>query len=715
MANDPSITIQGSNLDISQVPNEDVEKLAQSIETFYKLDGSVKTRLSYNWDRNHRFLDGDQWIVFDGDRETGGLWKKIQVSKANDYIPRPVTNYMFDAYQTLKSYLLKNKPRSSIRPNTQKYKDKMSAKIGNLILEANWERLHEEDNYEYAATCLLTYGTVFKKDYWDTTAGNTVKIPTDQIDPTTGLPVMEDILLGEINTDIVEPFRMAMDPLTIGMHKMKWIMEYSIQSIPYIIENYDKQKPGYTGLATEVKPEGSLSGSMRRFFNLKSSSGVKNNTNISEGNTTSTGDYVPANSAILKEYYEGPSSMHPKGRLIVVANGKTLYAGDSPYEGPDQGDWHPYSECRWELVPGRFWGKGPMDNAVDVQKTINSIDSVLILTRKTMAVPQKSIPISAGISPGFWTGRPGQEIFYRGDNSPSTIPAAGVDQSVFSEREMRVEDIKTLTGAIDILKGDRPPGVNAASALNLLYEVGTGKLYPILDRWKRFVENSQKRQLKIIAKKYAEPREDFIKMLMSLNSDLPEDAINKFIGSDLNDNTNVRVEAGSNVPKLQAAKQAALQEAAATGILGLEQSGNKLEYLDQMGISGFDGDVGADVKRAEWENDLLDNIEYSPDNAPIVLDVDNHDVHIEILSRGMKDPRFMSQSPSVQQAYMKHYEEHMSMQAQKQQAEQMQALASGQPPQPEQNPDQTLSPTGKGASKEGKAALSTDINVPGGK
>ncbi len=716
MAQDLGTVVQGSNLDISQVPSEDVEQLATAIEQFYKMDGIVKIRLSYNWERNHRFLDGDQWIVFDGDRDTGGLWKRIQVSKSNEYIPRPVTNYIFDCYQTLKSYLLKNKPRSTIRPNNQnKYADKMAAKIGNLILEANWERLHEQDNYEYASTVLLTYGTVFKKSFWDSSAGNLVSIPSDQLDPETGQPAMIEMPLGEMKTEVVEPFRIALDPFAIAMHQLRWIMEYSIQPLEYVKEIYSKEEPGYTGLVEDLKPETSLSGSMRRFINLKSSSGVKNNTNIAEGNTTSSGDWVPTNSVILKEYYEKPCAKYPKGRLICVANGITLYAGESPCQGPEEGDWHPYSECRWELVSGRFWGKSPIDNAIEPQKRINSIDAVIALTRKTQAIPQRLIPVGAGITPGTWTGRPGQEIFYRGDQAPSTIPAGEVGSSVFQERAQCVDDIKTVTGAIDILKGDRPPGVNAASALNLLYEVGTGKLFPILDRWKKFVENDQKKQIKLIAKKYKEPREDFIKLLKSLNKDLPIAVINSFIGSDLNDNTNVVVEAGSNIPKLQAAKQAALQEAAATGILGLEQPGNKMEYLDQMGISGFDGDVGADVKRAEWENDLLDNIELSPDNKPIVLDVDNHDVHIEVLARAMKEPKFIEQSEAVQQAYMMHYQEHNDMKAKKEQQQMLQAMASGQPPQPQEDSSmQSLQPAGKGASKQAKSAMATDINIPGG-
>src|SRR5690606_31517258 len=160
----------------------------------------------------------------------------------------------------------------------------------------------------------------------------------------------------------------------------------------------------------DVKPEKTLNSSLRRFYGLKTSSGVRN-VKTSQG-SSSSGDEIIDNGVIVKEYYERPCQEYPKGRLVVVASGVTLYSGDSPYKGSDLGDWHPYSEGRWEIVPGRFWGKGPLDDAVEINKQINSIDSVITLTRKTTAVPQKLIPKGSGIEPGQWTGRPGQEIFY---------------------------------------------------------------------------------------------------------------------------------------------------------------------------------------------------------------------------------------------------------------------------------------------------------------
>lgn len=725
------------HLDITNIPNEDGDMLADRIETFYKNDGTVKMRLSYAWDRNQRFLDGDQWLVFDGDRESGGVWKRLTVSKANEYIPRPVTNYIFDVYQTLKSYLLKNKPRSTVRPNTATFKDKAAAKVAELCLEANWEKLSEERNYEYAAACMLTYGTVFKKDYWDTASLAMVRIPKMSVqpqidpqsgqvigqhevqdrDPMTGELMFEEIPLGDVNSEIIEPYRIALDPQAPDLHKIRWIMEYSIQPLSWIEETYDKQLPGYTGRALDVKAETKLSGSMQRWYQLKNSSGVKGGNALVSGGIDGNTQGSLNNSAVLKEYYERPSAKFPKGRMVVVANGVTLYAGDSPYSGPEFGDWHPFSECRWELVPGRFWGKSPLDFGVEIQKQINSIDSVIILTRKTMAIPQKLVPMSSGVTPGQWTGRPGQEIYFRdsGGAKPELLPAMGVDQTVFKEREQRLEDLKNVTGAIDILKGDRPPGVTAASALNLLYEVGTGKLYPILDRWKKFVEMSQKKQLKIIAKMYKEPREEYTKLLKMKNTELSEEAINKFIGADLYDNCNVSVEAGSNIPKLQAAKQLALQEAAQAGTLNLELPANRMEYNRQMGLVGFDNDVGPDIKRQEWENDLLENIENSPDNMPIVLDVDDDQVHMDVLSRRMKEPSFMDVSAQVQQAFMQHYSQHMESKNKKEMAQQMQAMATGQPPQeqPDANAPQPVSGRGKGLTEGQANAIRPDANVPG--
>jgi len=412
------------------------------------------------------------------------------------------------------------------------------------------------------------------------------------------------------------------------------------------------------------------------------------------------------NAAVVKEYYERPSRRHPKGRLVVVANGIPLYAGDSPYSGPELGDWHPFSEARWETVPGRFWGKSPLDDTTEINKHINSIDAAIILVRKTMAIPQKLIPKDSGVKAGEWTGRPGQEIFYRATGgAPSTIEPTGVDAQVFQERAQKLEDMKNISGAIDILKGDRPPGVTAASALEMLYEVGTGKLKPGLDRWKLLIESSQKKQLKLIARKYREPRPEFIRMLHMKNKDIPAESIDKFIGADLYDNCNVKIEAGSNIPKLQSAEKAMLMQLAQIGTLDLQSPENKLEFNRRMGVVGFDANQGADVKRAEWENDLLDDVGNSTDNQPVVLADEDHAIHLAIHGQREKEPSFLTLAPEVQQAYMAHKQEHQMYVDMHKEQMMMEAAMSGQPMPPPGQPQADLNPAGKGVPADVQSAL----------
>lgn len=758
-----------SDLDLTKTDTSDRDKLVSQIEGYYKQDTSTKNALTYHFEKNQLMLDGQQWLVFEGNRETGGQWKRLQPSPQNEFIPRPVTNYLFDAYQTLKGYILKNKPRITVRPNTQTNKDKTAAKIAELVANTNYERLQELDNYEYALSCLITYGTVFKKDYWDTSYLSQVQVPrmvsrpaidpmtgaptgqieeVQEVDPATGEYKFDAMPLGDVNTSVVEPFRICLDPLAANLHEARWIMEYSIRPLTWVRENYHKpvptdpnqppqlgedgkpapatQEAGYTGEAEDVKPEQHLSTGMRRFFQMKTSSGVRGILSSGLGSSVTSGDSMMIDeAAVVKEYYERPTQEHPKGRLIVVANNCLLYAGDSPYSGPEQGDWHPYSSCRWEIVPARFWGKSPFDDATEVQKHINSIDSVVILNRKTMAIPQKLIPRGTMGVNDAWTGRPGQKIYYTpGSNgeAPANSPAMGLDPQVFQERQQKVEDIKSITGAVDILKGDRPDGVTAFSALNLLFEVGAGKLFPIADRWKRFIESSQRKQLQLVAQKFREPRPQFIQKLMSMNKELTVDQIKDFLGKDLYDNCNVIIDPASSVPKMKAAEQAKLMELAQSGVLNLEDPANRSEFLQRMDILGFDSGYGKDAKRASYENDMLDQLAVQPQgNKPVVLDADNHDIHIAVHQDRQKEPAFLELPFEVQQHYTQHIMQHEQMQQQAQQMQMMQAAMqaqmTGQPVEPQGQPNpmqqQENIRKGSGLTSKTKNALNPDLSAFG--
>jgi hypothetical protein len=300
-----------------------------------------------------------------------------------------------------------------------------------------------------------------------------------------------------------------------------------------------------------------------------------------------------------------------------------------------------------------------------------------------------------------------------GGQPPQIIKAAGVDPTVFQERAQRVEDMKTITGAIDILKGDRPDGITAASALEMLYEVGMGKLFPVLDRWKYFVEQDQKKQLRLTCHYYREPRPDFIRLLQQKNRELSPEAINNFIGSDLYDNCNVVVEGGSNVTHLKAARKQELRNMAAMGALNLADPANLQQYLEDMGIQGYNQQYSKDEKRAEQENSVLDDIINRSSQMPVVLQWDNDAIHLQIHYDRMKEPSFLEQPKQVQMAYIQHTEQHVQKQQQAQQLANMQAMASGQPPAPapgtQPPPQMKHAPKGNPPPAKMQQAMNPDV------
>jgi hypothetical protein len=177
------------------------------------------------------------------------------------------------------------------------------------------------------------------------------------------------------------------------------------------------------------------------------------------------------------------------------------------------------------------------------------------------------------------------------------------------------------------------------------------------------------------------------------------------LGTDLNDNCNVKIEAGSNIPKLQSAEKALLLQLAQIGTLNLEDPVNKLEFNKRMGVVGFDNEAGPDSRRAEWENDIMNDAARTPDRRPVMLNDDQHAIHVDVHTRRMKEPSFLDAPQEVQDAYMAHVEEHKQAENQLKLMEAQEASLTGQPPQPKDDGKRPPQGAGKGISSDMQQAI----------
>ena len=91
--------------------NNELESFATKIETYYKQDMADKLLRAYTWDEAIRFYDGDQHIEYN---VATNRFQQVSLTRNNDFIPRPITNYISPAVKTVISQLTKQKPNDHL-------------------------------------------------------------------------------------------------------------------------------------------------------------------------------------------------------------------------------------------------------------------------------------------------------------------------------------------------------------------------------------------------------------------------------------------------------------------------------------------------------------------------------------------------------------------------------------------------------------------------
>jgi len=621
-------------LDISS--SADVSQLGRMIDDVYY--GSYQAyfeRLGFIWEECIRFYEGDQHIYYN---EITRRYEVIPQTKYNKYIPRPTTNLILPIVQTVTAILTRHKPTAFISPNSTDSRDINAAKLAERILDAKWELDEEQIKLIKAAKILLLTGTVFRKDYWDINKGGVKQVELDG--------EIYNVNVGDNAVEIIDPFRMMVD-----LQDQSWYIETQVKPLYWIKQQFGKVGDGYTGLAEKVMEDRNLSLMMSLWNRLRSST--------SQGLTA---EAVPLRGcAIVKECYIRPTPKYPKGLLIISAGGKVLYINESPYYDPKVEDsWHPYTVCKWEEVPFRYHGLSLVENLVPLQKRLNSIDSLIILNRMQMVSPQWLVPSGCGVPEGYLNGAPGLCIPYNpvGANGarPEKLPGIGLPPDVYREREDTIVRMHNIAGDNEILQGINPPGVSTATGLSMLLEQSFSKFAPFVQQWEKFIEKGQQKKLLLIARKYREPRPAFIALLKSMNRDNLDIEITDFVGADLRDNINVRIEAGSSLPRSKIMEQQTYREMAQMGLFGpLDPMSNPFgnqQFLEKFGIEPIATNINADVKRARWIISVLTSINKGEDvEWPPILPFDDLNIHLQVLTDAMKAPNFKDERGAFQRRY----------------------------------------------------------------
>jgi hypothetical protein len=134
--------------------------------------------------------------------------------------------------------------------------------------------------------------------------------------------------------------------------------------------------------------------------------------------------------------------------IVVIANGGTLLKAEAnPYMMEDR----PVVAFPWDVVPGRFWGRGVCEKGYNSQKALDTelrarIDALGLTIHPMMAIDATRLP--RGAKPEV---RPGKMILTNGDPREVLQPFnfGQVSQITFAQAAALQQMVQQATGAVD--------------------------------------------------------------------------------------------------------------------------------------------------------------------------------------------------------------------------------------------------------------------------
>lgn len=562
------------------------------------------------WHRNILYTLGRQWIEYYQGR---GGWKDKRMAS---WIPRPVTNKCKETVQAIRAMFASIKLGVNARPQGSDPVNVSAAAVADELAPV----LHDSHNMDANMTefdfWLLVTGNAFLHTFldYDIKYGElTIKTmqcqhcgaqyPETQSQdgscPTCGAPGPHMQAMDEMGqpAQTYEPKGM---PVTIPLSPLEMAFPNSyprFEEVPYVVrlrwrpksffENREDLAPLVSSLSFQKAPSDQ---SLSLFKSLASHNDLGIAPAYLADGTSSSQDSEEG----LPEYevWYKPCAQYPDGlvfRIIGDKDPKVLHLEDTeslpgpfPYKDASGKPLFPFTHAGYEHVGGRILASGPLDVIIQKQDQVNQLDSMIQLIIQRMSNPVWLEPKGAEIEK--LTGMPGLIVKWNpltvgGNAKPERIDGTGPHQSLFAIREQYLKDIEELAGTFDIVKGAKPTGVEAFSAMQLL------------------VERSQARFASVFSsrgKAYRDWYQFAIELERVYGPDERTKAIltparkwqfQNFKRAQLSGAVTIVIEDGSNAPKTSLGMRAALEHANQLGMLNMQDPDQRYEGLKLFGLT----------------------------------------------------------------------------------------------------------------------------------
>ena len=630
------------------------------------------------WKINLSFYKGKQYVFYN--KKT----RRIESLATEDgdkprYRVRLVANQIAPNSMGLLARLVKSKPTFYATPTSSGFENLKATEVAESMLEFWWDKFSLSEKREEAMLWSIICGNGFWKISWDDKVGSSVKV---LLDPIEGQPIIDpmierlyrdqlemqgiesddfemEVFEGDIRCDVISPFNVFLDDSAQVFEECK----YAICSHPMSATEVESRfgvrlKPN----AINRYPDESLPG-------LYSFSSGQTKENIRE---------------IFYGYFL-PTPERPEGRVVVFTKDPSIILYDAPWPYPFME--LPLIKFPGMRVPGQLWDSSVVEQAVPLQKELNRTLSQMIEYKNLTLKPQMMAPV--GSLRQRMTDEPGAIFEYNpiAGKIPEAIPLPGLPSYVAQHLADMGQRLKDVFGLTEIMQGQVPPNVEAGVAIDLLQEAATDRLSPQILMMEKSLERAGNLMLSLAQKYYTEPR-----MMMLSGGSGSKPRVEQFEHADVLSGVQIKVEAGSGLPRTRAGKQARVFQMLNMGMITPAKA---YKYLDMADFKTLQAQFQADEDQAMREHDKLiegmsinmsaardaeaammnqmQNPEFDPETGqPMQMDpmmmqesmdaglnplpFENKAAHLETHAAYMKSPEFELLPPEVQARFFKHYE-----------------------------------------------------------
>jgi len=482
---------------------------------------------------------------------------------------------------------IKNDPIMSVVPSSTEDEDIKAAKAGDKFLESFWQSNRMKRKIRQLAGWQFVTGNVFLDHRWN------AKLGPIQLDEKTG----KMVYLGDVDVGVWSPLEIVTPAVAMGdvnHHSFPWMIRMKWRSLEYLTEHHAK--------GNLVQAESMPSALIDTNFMLG-------------GSTGSQARKFPG--AMLIEYYHKPDKLFPKGLFCTAANTIILDATDYPYTK------YNIEQFKDVDIPGQFWGKATMEDAIPLQKTWNQTLSDIHEFNRTMGRGKYLIPDKSNFRIEF-DNVTGQHIYYKPviGHKPELLSLKNMPTSFGQTLELTWNSFNNLFSQHEVTQGTNKSDIRSGEMVAILREQDAHGAIPSHAIFEEGLEGLMGGVLRRVQKGYDQPR-----MIKVLGRDA-EVEVMSFSAADLAGNTDVSVKRQSSLPDSRLARESRVMNRFERGLYGdpndPEVRRHVMNMLEDAIVKNIYAGDKKDEAVANWENRLLTQMNL-PTNA-----YDNDALHLKV-------------------------------------------------------------------------------------